>query len=120
MKLGTFSVSLAVKDIKASREFYEKFGFKSVMGDASKNWLILKKADYVIAVFQDQPVLRGIPVEDLETELLVEALGSLEVLDGQANRKCSEFHVFAPFGIEAVVPWTFADEPYDVTATCPT
>ena len=43
MQLGTFSISLAVKDLKASREFYEKFGFKVFAGNASQNWLILKK-----------------------------------------------------------------------------
>jgi len=51
MQLGNFSVSLAVKDIEASRKFYEKFGFKGVMGD-SKNWLIMKNGDHVIGLFQ--------------------------------------------------------------------
>jgi len=37
MDLGAFSVSLAVKDLEASRQFYEKFGFKAFAGDASKN-----------------------------------------------------------------------------------
>ena len=52
MQLGTFSISLAVKDIAASRAFYEKFGFKAFMGDASKNWLILKNGGHVIGLFQ--------------------------------------------------------------------
>ena len=52
MELGTFSVSLAVKDIQASKVFYEKFGFKTFMGDASKNWLILKNGDHTIGLFQ--------------------------------------------------------------------
>ena len=52
MNLGAFSISLAVKDIEASRVFYEKFGFKPVMGDASQNWLILKNGDHVIGLFQ--------------------------------------------------------------------
>ena len=52
----------------------------------------LKQPDRVIAVLQDQPVLRGIPGEDLETELLVEAPRSLEILDRQADRKRAEFH----------------------------
>jgi hypothetical protein len=43
MELGAFSMSLAVNDIEASRKFYEKFGFKVFAGDASQNWLILKK-----------------------------------------------------------------------------
>ena len=43
MELGAFSISLAVKDIEASKAFYEKFGFKVFDGDISQNWLILKK-----------------------------------------------------------------------------
>ncbi len=52
MQLGAFSISLAVKDIAASRDFYEKFGFTVFGGDASKNWLILKNGDHVIGLFQ--------------------------------------------------------------------
>ena len=52
MQLGNFSVSLAVKDIAASRAFYEKFGFTVFGGDASQNWLILKNGDVVIGLFQ--------------------------------------------------------------------
>ncbi len=52
MELGAFSVSLAVKDIEASRRFYEKFGFKVFMGDAQQNWLILKNGDHTIGLFQ--------------------------------------------------------------------
>jgi lactoylglutathione lyase len=52
MELGAFSISLAVKDLAASRQFYEKFGFKAFAGDASKNWLILKNGDHVIGLFQ--------------------------------------------------------------------
>ena len=52
MELGNFSVSLAVKDIQASKAFYEKLGFKVFMGDISKNWLILKNGEHVIGLFQ--------------------------------------------------------------------
>lgn len=52
MNLGAFSVSLAVQDIAASRAFYEKLGFTSVMGDVAQNWLILKNGDHVIGLFQ--------------------------------------------------------------------
>ena len=52
MELGAFSISLAVKDIEASRKFYEKFGFKVFAGNASQNWLILKNGDHVIGLFQ--------------------------------------------------------------------
>src|SRR4029077_9808673 len=52
MQLGAFSISLAVKDLEASRVFYEKFGFKSFAGNAAQNWLILKNGDHVIGLFQ--------------------------------------------------------------------
>jgi len=52
MELGAFSISLAVKDIEASRAFYEKFGFKVIGGDASQNWLILNNSDHTIGLFQ--------------------------------------------------------------------
>ena len=52
MELGAFSVSLAVKDIAASKAFYEKLGFSVFGGDMSQNWLILKNADVVIGLFQ--------------------------------------------------------------------
>lgn len=51
MNLGVFSISLVVKDIAASRAFYEKFGFKQFGGDG-KNWLILKNGDTLIGLFQ--------------------------------------------------------------------
>ena len=52
MELGAFSISLAVKDLEASRAFYEKFGFQVFRGDASQNWLIMKNGDHVIGLFQ--------------------------------------------------------------------
>lgn len=52
MQLGAFSVSLSVKDLEASRAFYEKFGFEVFGGDASQNWLILKNGDHAIGLFQ--------------------------------------------------------------------
>ena len=52
MNLGAFSISLAVKDLEASRVFYEKLGFKVVGGDASQNWLILRSGGHTIGLFQ--------------------------------------------------------------------
>ena len=52
MELGAFSISLAVKDIKASKEFYEKLGFKEFGGDSTQNWLILKNGDHIVGLFQ--------------------------------------------------------------------
>ena len=52
MKLGAFSVSLAVKDIAASRDFYEKLGFEQIMGDQEQGWLILRNGETTIGLFQ--------------------------------------------------------------------
>ena len=52
MNLGSFSVSLAVKDLATAKGFYEKLGFDAVGGDPQQNWLILKNGDHVIGLFQ--------------------------------------------------------------------
>ena len=52
MNLGAFSISLAVKDIQASKAFYEKLGFTQLGGDVAENWCILKNGDCVIGLFQ--------------------------------------------------------------------
>ena len=52
MQLGAFSVSLAVRDLQASRAFYEDLGFSAFAGDPSQNWLILRNGDHVIGLFQ--------------------------------------------------------------------
>ena len=52
MDLGNFSVSLAVKDIEASRQFYEKLGFTVFGGDQTQNWLIMKNGAQNIGLFQ--------------------------------------------------------------------
>jgi len=52
MELGAFSISLAVKDLGASKEFYEKLGFSMFHGDASQNWIIMKNGECVVGLFQ--------------------------------------------------------------------
>ena len=52
MDLGSFSVSLAVKDLSVSQAFYEKLGFEVFGGDASQGWLIMKSSRCVIGLFQ--------------------------------------------------------------------
>ncbi len=52
MRLGKFSVSLAVKDIAASRAFYEKLGFKVTRDEQAKNWLVLQNETATIGLFQ--------------------------------------------------------------------
>jgi predicted lactoylglutathione lyase len=52
MELGAFSISLNVRDIQASRLFYEKLGFQVFGGDLSQNWLIMKNGGCTIGLFQ--------------------------------------------------------------------
>ncbi|MFD0862137.1 VOC family protein [Sungkyunkwania multivorans] len=52
MKLGAFSISLSVKDINTSKEFYETLGFKVFAGDLERNYLIMKNQDALIGLFQ--------------------------------------------------------------------
>lgn len=52
MQLGAFSISLAVKDIHASKAFYEKLGFTTLGGNIDQKWLILKNGQSIIGLFQ--------------------------------------------------------------------
>lgn len=75
MELGVFSISLAVKDIEASKSFYEKLGFKVFAGDQLQNWLIMKNGDHVIGLFQgmfDKNVLTFNPGWDSNAQQLEE------------------------------------------------
>ena len=52
MELGSFSISLAVKDLRALRDFYEKLGFKIFSGDLEQNWLVMRNGNHAIGLFQ--------------------------------------------------------------------
>jgi catechol 2,3-dioxygenase-like lactoylglutathione lyase family enzyme len=51
MDLGAFSISLAVRDLEASRQFYEKLGFTTMGGEADQGWLILKSGSTIVGLF---------------------------------------------------------------------
>jgi lactoylglutathione lyase len=73
MDLGAFSISLAVKDLAASKSFYEKFGFTAFAGHASQHWLIMKNGDHVIGLFQgmfDRNILTFNPGWDQNAQAL--------------------------------------------------
>lgn len=73
MELGAFSISLVVKDIHASRTFYEKLGFTSSGGNIAENWIILKNGDAVIGLFQgmfEKNMLTFTPGWDSNAEML--------------------------------------------------
>ncbi len=52
MELGGFSISLAVKDLQASKVFYQKLGFEVFHGEEEQNWLIMKNGDATVGLFQ--------------------------------------------------------------------
>ena len=52
MKLGAFSISLSVKDINASKQFYEQLGFNVFAGSLQQNYLIMKNGNALIGLFQ--------------------------------------------------------------------
>ena len=52
MKLGVFSLSLNVRDINASKQFYENLGFTALAGDVKKNYLVMKNENSLIGMFQ--------------------------------------------------------------------
>jgi catechol 2,3-dioxygenase-like lactoylglutathione lyase family enzyme len=52
MKLGAFSVSLAVKDIEQSKVFYQNLGFEVIGGNQEQNWLIMRNSDNTLGLFQ--------------------------------------------------------------------
>lgn len=52
MQLGAFSISLAVKDITASKTFYETLGFVQFGGNIEQGWIMLRNGEHVIGLFQ--------------------------------------------------------------------
>lgn len=123
MELGAFSVSLAVKDLEASKSFYEKLGFTVFGGEASQNWLIMKNGEHAIGLFQgmfEKNILTFNPgwnsdakkldsftdVRDIQKELLAKGLkletkvkedstgpGSLVLIDPDGNQILVDQHV---------------------------
>ena len=75
MNLGAFSISLAVRDLAASRAFYETLGFQALHDTSAQNWLILKNGDHVVGLFQgmfDQNILTFNPGWDQSAQPLPE------------------------------------------------
>ena len=52
MQLGAFSISLAVKDLNASKQFYESLGFQVFAGEQARNYLIMKNGNSLVGLFQ--------------------------------------------------------------------
>jgi len=90
MELGAFSISLAVKDIAASRAFYEKFGFKAFAGHASKNWLILKNGPHVIGLFQGMFEKNSLTFNASKLNTFTDVRDLLRELEAQGVRLTTE------------------------------
>jgi len=93
MNLGAFSISLTVKDIEVSKQFYEKLGFKVFGGDQAQNWLILKNGDHLVGLFQgmfDKNVLTFNPGWDNNAEKL-EEFDDVRALQRQLKEKNVDF-----------------------------
>ncbi len=114
MQLGTFSVSLAVKDIEASRLFYEKLGFHDFAGDQSQNWLIMKNGEHAIGLFQGmferniltfnpgwnsnaEPVAEFTDVRELQRQLRARGLAFISEADESSTGPAS-FTIADPDG----------------------
>lgn len=89
MKLGAFSVSLSVKDLKTSKEFYEKLGFKAFGGDEKMNYLIMKNENSIIGLFQgmfDNNILTFNPGWD-ENANNIESFDDVRVIQDELKNK---------------------------------
>ncbi len=60
LRLGNFSIGLAVKDLAASRAFYEKLGFRQIGGNAAQNWLIMQNETSTIGLFHGPMFTRNV------------------------------------------------------------
>lgn len=97
MQLGAFSISLTVKDIHASKEFYEKLGFEEFGGDIDQNWLIMKNGDHIIGLFQgmfDKNILTFNPGWNQEAEKL-DSFTDVRELQKELKKKGIEFDIEA-------------------------
>ncbi len=97
MELGTFSISLAVKDLDASRRFYEKLGFEPFHGGAEQNYLVMKNGTTIIGLFQgmfEKNILTFNPGWDVDAREL-ESFTDVRQLQKELREKGVELEVEA-------------------------
>lgn len=95
MKLGAFSVSISVKDLVISKEFYEKLGFTVFAGEKDKNYFIMKNGDCLIGIFQgmfEGNIITFNPGWDQNAKT-VEGYDDIRVI--QANLKANEINLIS-------------------------
>ena len=113
MKLGAFSVSLTVKDIRKSKAFYEKLGFQDLGGDITQGWLILKNESTVIGLFQgmfEKNILTFNPGWDQNAENLD---SFTDIRDLQAQLIAKEMNLLTKADESTVGPASFTIEDPD-------
>ena len=111
MKLGAFSVSLAVADIAPSKAFYAKLGFVVAGGDEAQNWLILRNGETVIGLFQgmfDKNILTFTPGWDQHAEA-VEEFTDVRQLQATLAERGIEFQSKAEPGTEGPASFVIVD-----------
>lgn len=111
MQLGAFSVSLAVKDIKVSKEFYEKLGFEKFGGDMDQDWLIMKNGGHIIGLFQgmfEKNILTFNPGWNQDAEKL-DSFSDVRELQKALKEKGIEFDTEADESTEGPGSFIIAD-----------
>jgi catechol 2,3-dioxygenase-like lactoylglutathione lyase family enzyme len=108
MRLGAFSVSLAVKDINISKEFYEKLGFQQIGGEIEQNWVIMQNENSTIGLFKGMfknNILTFNPGWDQKGQTLEDYLDVREI---QKNLKAQDIEFDAEADDSASGPAHFA------------
>jgi len=111
MNLGAFSISLTVKDINKSKEFYEAIGFETLGGNIEQNWLILKNGDTVIGLFQgmfEQNILTFNPGWNQNAENL-DSFTDVREIQKELKAKGSELKTEADESTEGPTHFTLED-----------
>ncbi|MEM7217046.1 MAG: VOC family protein [Pseudomonadota bacterium] len=107
MQLGHFSISLAVKDIERSRDFYTKLGFELVGGNAEQHWLILQNGDSTIGLFQgmfESNILTFNPGRDSRSNVIA---GFTDIRDIQRHLKTQGIELTSETDETAMGPASF-------------
>ncbi|QUW22945.1 VOC family protein [Sporosarcina sp. Marseille-Q4063] len=111
MKLGAFSISLTVKDIQKSKEFYENLGFQDLGGDITQGWLILKNESTVIGLFQgmfEKNMLTFNPGWDQNAQNL-DSFADIRELQAELKEKGIKFLTEADESSEGPASFTIED-----------
>lgn len=101
MELGRFSVSLSVKDLAASRAFYEMLGFEQVAGEPAQNWIILQNGEAKVGLFQgmfEGNMLTFNPTDARAIQATIKQTGYPLVSEADAGEGPAHFTIKDPDG----------------------